>query len=574
MHGRTFFPANKEKKMKVFRIAAVACLLLLSALPAFAASRTFALLPFQVTAPKDYDYLSKAVPSTLSTRLYWKGHVEPISRGLPSKPLGAEADAGKTRASLKADYLIWGSVAVVGEECDLEVRVLDKEGKEWRKAGKAPVKNLIGAVQGVADSIGVEIFGRPAAAQAGAAGLPVVNQMNPDIVINQTGQQQVYLNPQFRYQGGGTGDASRMRSQTLPFVMVDFLLGDFSGRGKIEVAAISDYKLHIFVWEQGRLKPLAETTIAMSSRTYALRSMDVDGDRLPDLVISGFVPDTMSHAGGNLPSSFVYSFAGGRLRQIGDRSQYFLSVAKMPPNFTPILVGQSWDPAKVFADGVREVYRNGGKYTLGGRLPLPKGATAFNFSWLPGGKSGEGDKLVMLAADERLKVFGPKGDEIHKSSERYSGSSIGIDHVKTMPGMGRDNIQLPEKFFAAMRMLPLDLNRSGEYVLLVNKPVSMAAQFFDRYRFFPEGEIHALFWDGVGLGLQWKTRRIKGSVVSLDVGNIMNNGTQCLVVGMNSHPGALGVKQRQSFLLVYPLDTANMDPNTPWDRSEDFESRQ
>jgi hypothetical protein len=147
---------------------------------------------------------------------------------------------------------------------------------------------------------------------------------------------------------------------------------------------------------------------------------------------------------------------------------------------------------------------------------------------------------------------------------------VGIEQVKSMPGLGRDNVQIPDKYFAPMRMIPLDLRRTGEYVLLVNKPISTAAQFFDRYRFFPEGEIQALFWDGVGLGLQWKTRRIKGSVATLDVGDIMNNGVQCLIVGVNSHPGALGISKRQSFLLIYPMDASRMDPDTPWDTS-DFE---
>jgi hypothetical protein len=152
--------------------------------------------------------------------------------------------------------------------------------------------------------------------------------------------------------------------------------------------------------------------------------------------------------------------------------------------------------------------------------------------------------------------------------EKFSGSSTGIEHVKGVYGLGRSSVELPDKYFAPMRMLPVDLNRSGEYVLLVNKPISMAAQFFERYRFFPEGEVQALFWDGVGLGMQWKTRRIKGSVVNLDLGDIMNNGVQCLVAGINTHPGALAAGKRQSLLLIYPLDTSRMDPNTPWDRSE------
>jgi hypothetical protein len=556
--------------MKIFRIAAALCVMsACAATPSFGAARTYATASFRVTAPAGYSYLEKAVPSTLSSRLYMKGQLESVSGKASDKAPGDEAEAGNLRKSLKADYLIWGKVTVVEEECDLDVRVLGGEGKQWRKTAKCPVGGLIGVVQGIADSMGEEVFGRPAARMAGG-GQAASGGINRDIVINRSGQQQTFLNPQFRYQGGSAGDASRLRTQALPFVMVDFLVGNFSGRGKNEVAVLGDHKLHIFSWEQGRLKPLAETTVSMSSRNFTLRSMDLNGDGLPDLVISAFIPDSASDPGGNEPSSYVYSFAGGRLQRIADRSRYFLSVVRMPPTFMPMLVGQEWDPMKVFAAGVREAHKSGNKYVLGGRLNLPKDASAFNFAWLPGGKSGEGDRLVVLAGDERLKVFGPKGDELHKSLERYSGSSVGIEQVKSMPGLGRDNVQIPDKYFAPMRMIPLDLRRTGEYVLLVNKPISTAAQFFDRYRFFPEGEIHALFWDGVGLGLQWKTRRIKGSVVALDVADIMNNGAQCLIVGINSHPGALGISRRQSFLLIYPMDASRMDPNTPWDMS-DFE---
>jgi len=554
--------------MKLLRIVAFACMMLLYAALALGATRTFVVAPFQINGPSGTTYLEKAIPSTLSSRLQWKGHVEALAKGAPSKPVGNSEDAKKALDASKANYIVWGSATIVGEECSLEVQTLGKDGKEWRKNGKCPVKNLMDTVLGIADNMGVEVFGRPVQQAGSKQGLPVVNQMNPEIVINQTGQQQVYLNPQFRYQGDTGGDASRLRTQTLPFTMVDFMIGNFSGKGKIEIAVLSDHKLCIYTWEQGRLKPLAETVVSMSAQNYSLHAIDLDHDGALELVVSAFIPDSQSQQSGNQPSSYIYSFAGGRLRQFCARSPYFLSVVKMPPNFSPMLVGQAWDAVKVFAPGVREMIKVGDKYELGGRLNLPKEANAFNFAWLPGGKHGEGDRLVTLTEDERLKVFGPKGDELYKSMERFSGSAAGIEHVKGIYGLGRDNLVLPDKFYSPMRMIPVDLNRSGEYVLLVNKPISVAAQFFDRYRFFPEGEIHALFWDGVGLALKWKTRRIKGSVVNVDLGNIMNNGVQSLVVGVNTHPGSLGINQRQSFLLVYPLDTSRMDPNTPWDKSE------
>jgi len=543
-------------------------MMLLYAALALGATRTFVTAPFQIVGPSGNAYLEKAIPSTLSSRLHWKGHVEALAKGAPSKPLSSGEDAKKALDASKAQYIIWGNATIVGEECNLDVQLLDKDGKEWRKSGKCPMKNLMGVVQGIADSIGVEVFGRPAQQVGSRQGLPAVNQMNPDIVVNQTGQQQVYLNPQFRYQGDTGGDASRLRSQTLPFTMVDFLIGNFSGKSRFEVAVLSDYRLHIYAWEHGRLKLLAETVVAMATRNYSLHAIDLDHDGTLELVVSAFLQDSRGNQTSNQPSSYIYSFAGGRLRQFCDRSSYFLSVAKMPPNFTPTLIGNAWDSIKVFAPGVREMRKSGNKYELGARLNLPKDANAFNFAWLPGGRSGEGDKLVVLAEDERLKVFGPKNDELYKSTEKFSGSAVGIEHVKGMPGFGKDTLQLPDQYYAPMRMIPVDLNRSGEYVLLVNKPISTAAQFFDRYRYFPEGEIHALFWDGVGLAMKWKTRRIKGSVVNLDLGDIMNNGVQSLVVGVNTHPGALGASQRKSFLLVYPLDTSRMDPNTPWDKSE------
>ena len=53
----------------------------------------------------------------------------------------------------------------------------------------------------------------------------------------------------------------------------------------------------------------------------------------------------------------------------------------------------------------------------------------------------------MLADDERIKMFGPRGNELHRTMERYSGSSIGMDHYKSMDGLGIDRrYQMPDKY--------------------------------------------------------------------------------------------------------------------------------
>jgi len=112
------------------------------------------------------------------------------------------------------------------------------------------------------------------------------------------------------------------------------------------------------------------------------------------------------------------------------------------------------------------------------------------------------------------------------------------------------------------RMLAVNLDRDDNWELLVNRPISTASQFFERYRFFPQGEIHALYWDGVGLGLQWKTRRVKGSVADFALADVNNDGVQDLVLCVNTHPGALGMESRKTMVLAYPLDLSKVDPNT------------
>lgn len=551
------------------RVSLAACLLIFAvslAPAAQAAPKTFVILPFTVNAPQSYAYLSKAVPATMQAKLNRPGMLE--GRVAQSRA-ASQAEARKALSAAGADYAVWGSVSVMGNECTIDVNCVDKAGKVWSKSGQGPLSGLTATVQNVSAALGSEVFGVGGARVLGATS-PVGGRaapgMNSDIVVNETGQQQMYLNPQFRYQGAGANDNSRLRSQRLPENMVDMAVGDFNGDGKNEIAVLGDHKLTIYAWPpQEKLKKLGEISISRSNTNFSMRAIDLNRDGAKELVVATFEDDS------NRPYSYFYSFKGNTFSQYADRCPYFVSVLNVPPHFTPTLVGQGWDSLKLFAPGVHVMVKNGSKFSLGSRLDLPPGATVFNVAWLPGGKGSKGDQLVMLTDDERLKVFQGNGNTlIHTTMERFSGSATGMDHYKGMPGLGVDrNYQLPSKYYAPMRLIAADLGRTGEYVLLVNKPISTASQLFDRYRFFPQGEIHALYWDGVGLALKWKTRRIKGSVAEIDLADVNNNGVLDLVVGLNTSPD-LGIGGRQSMIVAYPLDVSATNPDVPADMS-DFE---
>ena len=531
-----------------------------------AAAKSAVVLPFTVNAPQNYAYLAKAVPAAIQGKLNHPGVLD--VRSVQGKAVSAN-EARQALRSSGADNAVWGSVSVIGNEATVEINSVDKAGKTWTQTAQSPVSELTGAVQRLSARMGQEVFGVSSAMRtpgSTAAGNARKGTPGGDIITNETGQQQVYLNPQFRYQGAGANDGSRLRSQRLKYTMVDMAVGDFNGDGKNEIAVLSDHNLRIYSWPlNGQLKLLGETVISRSNNNFSMRAIDLNRDRALELVVATYEEDS------NRPYGYIYSFKGNKLSLFAERIPYFVSVMRVPPTYTPVLVGQNWDSVRLFAPGVRMMNKAGGKYELGTRLDLPSGATVFNCAWMPPSRSNKSELLVMLTDDERIKLFQGRGNSlVHTTMERFSGSSAGMDHYKGMPGLGVDkNYQLPSKYYAPMRLIAADIGSTGEYTLLVNKPISTAAQIFDRYRYFPQGDVHALYWDGVGLGLKWKTRRIRGSVAQIDLADVNNDGVLDLVVGLNTSPD-LGVGSRQCMVTAYPLDVSATNPNVPADLS-DFE---
>ncbi len=555
--------------MKItLRIALVLMVTLLWASIALAA-KSVMVLPFTVNAPEGYKYLGQAVPSTLSTRLMWPGHIDLFKSTTDKAPTSAAA-AAQIQKSTGADYVAWGEVNVLNNNVTLNVTLRDKSGKEWKRTGQSTVGNIVGAVQSVADGLSTSAFGRPARAQStpmySGGGQGPVNQMNAGIVINETTQQGVYLNPQFRYQGSGTEDGSRLRSKALPYNMVDFVAGDFSGNGRTEIAVLGDHHLYVYDWNNGAMQEKASVSLGLANQAFILRKIALDG-RGEKLVVSTF------GEGDNRPLSYIYAFDGSSLREYVKPASYFLNVVPMAPSFKPTLVAQSWDSLKLFRAGVHLANTGGGAVTLGGKINLPSGTNLYSFAWLPAGNQGDGNKLLVFSPEERITVYGNNGkNRMHQTMDKFSGSSVGMEHYKGIEGLGVDKrYQIPSHYYAPMRLNIADLEGRGEYVVLINKPVSTASEIFENYRMYPQGEIHALYWDGVGLGLKWKTRRIRGSVVNSDLGDLNNDGIIDLIVGLNTHPGAMGVGSRKGVIMAYPLDLSQSNPNTAPDIS-DFES--
>ncbi|MBU4380162.1 MAG: VCBS repeat-containing protein, partial [Proteobacteria bacterium] len=156
----------------------------------------------------------------------------------------------------------------------------------------------------------------------------------------------------------------------------------------------------------------------------------------------------------------------------------------------------------------------------------------------------------------RLKVYGQTMERLSSTDDdTYNSSGIGIETSDRPLGMGPGAVDSKTTTFnVPFRMLATSLTQKGKYELLVNKDLSIAAQVFERFNYYTQGEVHALTWDGVGMALSWKTRRIKGQVSDIAVADLNNDGKMELCVLLNTFPGGMGFTNRQTVVLAYDLN--------------------
>ena len=375
------------------------------------------------------------------------------------------------------------------------------------------------------------------------------NQMHPDIEANKNRTKDMYLNPQFRYAGPSATDESRTSSQRLDYSAVSMDVGDLTGDGRNEVVVLGTSAINIYRFDKKQMILLASHNLPKANRTLLVR-----------IINRNIIVNSVDTKG--LAKTSLFAFKGNAIVPVLENQRWFLNVVKFGPSFTPTLIGQKSTANKIFGPGVYKMQINDGSLMEIERPSLPASANVFNFAHLPGNGSREGDKIVIITDKERLRTHTLAGGRVAETDDVYSGAAIGFEMPDVVAGFGRDSLTQGDTYYLPMRMMPMDLEGDGNFELLVNKPISTAASIFDRYRFYPQSEIHSLFWDGVGLNLQWKTRRIKGSTVDFTVADADNNGVNDLVVCINTHPGAPGADSRRAIVLLYPLDTSPVDTST------------
>ncbi|CCO23503.1 FG-GAP repeat domain-containing protein [Maridesulfovibrio hydrothermalis] len=534
----------------------------LVALSVFAASasfagtaRTYAVYPFEVNGPDQYKYLSRGIQTMLISRLNWTGHFEPLAgtRNLKeSERPKTEIDEIKSIQRLGSDYMALGSIVIVGKDASIDLRMINKEGKSWTKTAKTTISELIPALDGIAKEIKGELFEKPgsrketAEEKAREEARPD-SPMNPEFVTASSAGKvlESTINPQFRYQGG-TETPGRWRSQSVKVVNRGGFVADVTGDGKKDIVVLAGTEIKVFGIDKQRLTEVMSYKFSSRAEGLRISSIDIGNDGVKEVVLCTMLKDR--------PYSYIISFKDKAPKVLLDRVSLFLSVIRIPPNFTETLVGQRLDTSRtLYSKDLVEYVFSGGRLIPVKNLTVPSFANVFNLTYLP---QKDGYKVIVINKYGRINLYDKNLDPLYESQNSYNSVDVKIEASAKMRGFGKENKEskMENYYFLPMPVTVASLSDPTKKEVLLNKDLSVASQVFSNYKNFSQGEIHSEYFDGVGLTLAWKTRRIKGSITAYGVADIDNDGQDELYCILNTYPGSLGIKFRKTLVIAYELN--------------------
>lgn len=523
-----------------------AAMLLNCPLQAGQAKQSFVVLPVKVHGPESYQYLSHGIQSMLVSRLFRKERFEPMDQARVDqaavKDVITNSQARQVQTKLDTDYLFWGSVTIMGQQASLDLNYQGPEGRVQKKGTSTDLENLIPDLERLAREISTEILGEEPLRQEADQGSPEAGEnqfMNPNIKQIEESPQDFYLNPAIDYRGSISG---RWRSQSLPYVGIGMVVGDADADGKNEIFILHDHGVKAYRVKQNKLQPLAEYKISGRSHCLNINLMDMQQD--------GYLEIIVSSRHDNQANSFILNFRREQFQVVANNIRLYLNVVRLVPYNQKTLVGQKdGGSGRLFQSGVHEVIPVSGKYELGRGLSLPRGANVFNFVYLPQEK---GYKIVVADKNDYLDVYSDTKELLTTTKDTFAASGVRMEIDTSNTGWGPDAV--PRYYFVPSRLAQCNLDKDNRFELLVSRNISVAASYVSNYRNYPEGEIHCLYWTGVGIGSVWKTRRIQGMIVDYGIADPDNDQNQDLCVLINTHPGTVGLRDKKTILLSYDLD--------------------
>ena len=537
-----------------------------------------AILPFNMHTPAQLMYLQDGIRDMLASRLGWEGKVQVLdrtavdqaTRGMKSD-ISSE-DAQRIGRTLKADYVVYGSLTAIGQAISIDARMAPLAGQGEPLSFSSQTKTLdevVPQVNQIAQEINQKVFARPGEkSQTARAEEDSASTRNPEFLVPTTmlpGEKISYLNPNFVEvtPEGSLRQPGIWKSQDFSGGVVGMDIGDIDGDGRTELVMITQNKVMVYRKEGAGLRALATYNGSTTDRFLWVSLLDINRDGKAEIFITNLrtgtgVRPTPSEIQQNEPNygteflaSFVLSFSGSKLEVLCDKLGYFFNAVEFPKRGKILLGQQKGDSDKgAFQPEIYEMQLRGNSLTPLVQVHLPSRCNIFNFARADLKKDGS-EETVFIDTFNHLLILNSAGDQIWKSDRKFGCTTNAFEaKVEDLRFNDIDYYPIPSP------ILVTDLNHDGIPEIVANRTLDIVSSFLPQgLKFYDRSEIVSLSWDQLGLVENWKTREVNGMVTAIRVGDLNNDGSEQLVISLVLAKDYMKIWQSKSTIFSYTLSS-------------------
>ncbi len=514
-----------------------------------------AIIPFNMHTPAQLMYLQDGIRDMLTSRLGWEGKVQVLDRtAVDQATRGTKSDISSEDAqrigrTLKADYVVFGSLTGAGQALSIDAKMVSLAGKGDPLTFSSQTRSLddvIPQVNQFAQEINQKVFARPAEkGQAAPSEQEAYSTRNPELLIPTTmlpGDKISYLNPNFieMTPDGSLRQPGLWRSQEFQGGVVGMDIGDVDGDGRMELVTASQRQVTVYRREGSGLKTLATHNGVNTDRFLWVSVVDINRDGKAEIFVTNLrkltgarpTPDEIQQMepayGGEALASMVFSLAGSKLQIEAGNVPYFLNGVELPKQGKVLLGQQKGDSTRgAFQPEIFEMQLRGNRLSSLVQVHLPSRCNVFNFA--KADLKGDGSmETIVIDNSNNLLILNAAGDQIWKSDRKFGCTTNTFEaKVEDLRFNQIDYFAIPSP------ILITDLNHDGILEIVVNRTSQILSQFMPQgLKFYDRSEIVSLSWDQLGLTENWKTRDINGMVTAIRVADLNHDGASQLVASL------------------------------------------
>jgi len=557
-----FLKTTYNTNLRVFFVGLILLVVAMFGSPKLAAAELsrVAVVPFKINAEKDMSFLRDGITDMLISRLSWENKVAVLSSEETAKALGnvkAPLNASKARAigsRLKVDYVLFGSLTVFGNSVSIDAKMVDVAG------GKPPLTffnqsptmdQVIPGINFFATDINAKIFGRdmPAQrvyAQPQSSREQISSRAHPDKLISggfgeidEPASRKPAPGAAFMATQESRGQSTQFwKSQSIKQRIEGIAVGDVDQDGKQETVIITPFTVELYRFEKKRLYKVSTLADRNLGNIIGVDVADINGNGYPEIIVSCLNPHR------KFIKSFVLEFSGQTYTEIVTDSPWCFRVVDHPGR-GKILLGQRYHTTPSPLSGA--IYEM--EWKNSGYEPAIKvlAANLVNVLGLAlGNAMNDGSEVaVVFDKEDYLKLYDLTGRDIWKAGEHSGGTP------RYLLPHGQRPDEIPEKAYYPLRTQILDINRDGknEVITINNRRFS---KIFE-HRKFINSEIAIRSWDGIGLAVHWRTRKLSGYFSDFAVGDFDNDGQAELIAGLVIKAGTAVTTTPKSRVIAYEL---------------------